>query len=114
VLRNPRFLERVVLSRAVECDAEYQDMEFKRSETINIPIMASVQQASPADIRKLPEGERIIEAKMLYSVSEIRASDDTKMIIADIVVDLQGHNWKVQSVDHWQNFGYYAAMITRN
>jgi hypothetical protein len=63
-------------------------------------IPAAQHPATGNDLRKLPEGRRAVETRVLYSTQEIFLGGQGAAYEAD-TVSIDGQNWQVEHVDTW-------------
>jgi hypothetical protein len=105
VVRNPRLTTSITLKRPTLTLAKEGEMSRTYADST---IRAIVHPAKLSDLMMLPEGERISNAIVVYSTSEIREGNG-KDTSADVIV-YQSQNWRVAKLDHYELYGYYKAI----
>jgi hypothetical protein len=65
---------------------------------ISEPIRAVIQDPKEADIRQLPEGERVEAFVAIWTRAELRTADETNKIEADRVTSETGDTYKIVRV----------------
>lgn len=67
-------------------------------------ISANVQPTTAAELKKLPEGDRLTDVITVYSRSLIRCTPD----VQDIIV-YGGKSYRAIKAEDWSAYGYYIA-----
>lgn len=91
----------------------YSEVDGKRiaPEKIQIPVIASVQPATPEDLISLPEGaDRTVERKRFYSVAPLQTNRTEKLLRGDLV-EIQCVDFRVESVIHWDDYSMAVVVI---
>jgi hypothetical protein len=73
-------------------------------------IRAVIQDPKEADIRQLPEGERVEAFVAIWTRAELRTSDETANTEADRVVSEHGDTYKITRVSDRAEGGFYRAI----
>lgn len=81
-----------------------EDGTFVAGATVTVPVLGSVQPATPEDLVSVPDGDRTRERKRFYSQPALNTQDTAALRKGD-VVDVDGQLFKVESVGHWANHG---------
>lgn len=99
--------KRRTLKRSV--DAGYVNGVWN-SVVTGVYVMAGVQPATGADIKRLPEGDRAKKVLRVYSADELRVHDEKAGLPADIIIIGQD-DFVVVEVERWPN--YWKALVVR-
>lgn len=63
-------------------------------------ITASIQPATGRDLLRLPEGRRVLETRVIYTVTKLSAGGQYSPNEADMVL-IDGAPWEIQAVAQW-------------
>ncbi len=77
-----------------------------------LSISASVQPATPEDMKRLPEGQRIDETIKLYTTTELKTVDVDAQTAADRIT-YDGQVYEVQQVTPWSEVGGYWRVFAK-
>lgn len=85
------------------------DGDYTPGATSTTSIIACVQPVEGADLHALPEGRHADNSRVVYTISDLRASP-----IPDKVT-IEGDLYEVFKVERWDAFGatHYKAMVSR-
>lgn len=76
-------------------------------------IAGNLQQATPKQLMKLPEGDRSKDAIVCYTEQVLRTADVQTGMLADWIV-YNGRDYEVMELeDHGANGGYFRALAVR-
>lgn len=94
-------------------DGSYSEIDgvFQPGPTKTLSILGSLQPMSPEDLVSVPEGDRTTERFRFYSQVPLKNLDAPALRLGDMV-DVDGVNYRVETVEHWQKFT--KAVIVRN
>lgn len=90
----------------------YVDGLYVEGVESSFKTIASVQQPTPDEIEKLPEGERNKDLFKFYSKKPLRATSDRDGTEADIAI-LNSVRYKIISAEDWNIFGHTVAIGAR-
>ena len=111
-----RALKRLTVALSVSRAAEgwYTNGRWNEGSASTVPITGSVQQLTPAEMKRLPEGQRAEATRKLYTTTLLKTADVSTGTRADRFTYL-GDTWEVFSVGDWDDLGgYYKAIVTRD
>lgn len=74
--------------------------------------LISVQSPTPAEVKMLPEGERLKDIKKFISKAELFVDNDRNNTLADIIT-YRGFDYKLIKVSDYQFYGYSRAFGAR-
>ncbi len=77
----------------------------------DVTIIADVEDASPADLKNLPEGTNLDDVIAVWSGSELRIGDQTSKGSDVLIVD--GKHYRVVKLEDWSENGYFMAFAER-
>jgi hypothetical protein len=87
--------------------------EWTPGATSAIQIKGAVMQATPNDLKQLPEGERSIESIVIFSRAPFQMSDSETQLQADVVT-YRSRTWRVRSCANWSELaGFYKTICQR-
>lgn len=69
--------------------------------TSTLSIDASVHPAAGNDLLRLPEGQRTIETRIVFTTTELKEGSEGSTYKAD-KVSIDGALWEVQTVESWR------------
>ncbi len=81
---------------------EYVEGRFVPGAETEIKVIASVQQASPNEIKMFPEGRRTGELKVVYTEIELIPTNETKQTKGDSF-EYKGNIYEVHKVEDWSD-----------
>lgn len=81
--------------------------------TSTVTITASVQPIDGDMLQILPEGERSMEMRTLYTTTKLNTVKETGLKVPDVVC-IDGGEWEVHRVEQWQPLlDHYKCLIVR-
>jgi predicted nucleic acid-binding protein len=86
------------------------DFEWVPGVETSTPIRAVIQDPKEADIRQLPEGERVESYQTIWTRTELRTADEDAGTEADRVVSENGQTFKITRVSARDEAGFYRAI----
>lgn len=86
------------------------DHEWVPGAETSTPIRAVIQDPKEADIRQLPEGERVESFQTIWTRTELRTADEDAGTEADRVVSENGQTFKITRVSARDEGGFYRAI----
>lgn len=112
-----------IVKRKVSGDGYYNNDGdwISSSTTIEVPCKGNIQPYIKGSVKNgtqigLPEGIRLTDTRILYTVAELRTSDDADWTEADIVM-ISGHEYEVFMCMDWSNqlahTSHYEFIIIR-
>ena len=105
------FAESMTLNRQSGAGSYSENGFWEDSSEVTITIEAVIQPIKTNDLLRLPEGERTDASHVVWSRHELRTSDETNGIGAD-VIEWQGRSFKVISLFERPEGGYYKAVCS--
>lgn len=73
---------------------------------------ASMQPVNGRDLARLPEGMRTTELRVFFSPLELKTAGKAQE--PDVVIEPDGEEWEVQSVQAWVTLGaYWRAVVAK-
>lgn len=97
-------------TRLRQSPGAYVDGQWVEGATISEAIRAVVQDPKEADIRQLPEGERVEAYGTIWTRAELRTADETAGTEADRVVTEAGATYKITRVSERTEAGFTRAI----
>lgn len=70
-----------------------------------VDIVAIVHATKPDDLQLLPEGERYLPTKKIFTPDPITAGD---------LFEYQGTTWRVSALGDWTEYGFYNGIAVRH
>lgn len=70
-----------------------------------VDIVAIVHATKPDDLQLLPEGERHLPNKKIFTPEPISAGD---------LITYQGSTWRVSALGDWTEYGFYNGIAVRH
>lgn len=86
--------------------------DFGPTATETLTLRGVVHPATGADMKKLPEGERVEGAIRVYTLERVRLSSRASGDLADRILH-NGVEYEAATVEDWSTFGYYLTIATR-
>lgn len=77
----------------------------------DVQISADVEDASPADLKSLPEGTNLDDVIAVWSGSELKIGDQSGQGSDVLIVD--GKHYRVVKLEDWSENGYWMAFAER-
>lgn len=68
-------------------------------------VPAIVHPTKPDDLQLLPEGERYLPNKKVFSPSALAIGD---------LFEYQGHSWRIAALGDWSEYGFFNAIAVRH
>lgn len=99
--------ERVSVSRTAS--GGYINGLFVQGPVSKFVTLASVQQPNPKELQIVDKGERAKSLLTFRSLKQLRALDDRKNVIADVVT-YDGGQYKIIAEGNWRVYGYTFAI----
>jgi hypothetical protein len=73
---------------------------------------AIVPENTPAQLMRLPEGDRTQEAIRVFTQTLLRTAREPSMYEADVIV-YNGRRWEVSAVEQWDNGGFWDCLAVK-
>src|SRR5665213_969994 len=77
----------------------------------DVSIVANVQDASPADLKVLPEGTNLADVVAIWTGNELKIGDQTGQG-SDLLI-IKGKSYRVIKLEDWSDNGYFMAFAER-
>lgn len=90
----------------------YVDGLYVPGATTSFKTIASVQQPSPDDLEKLPEGERNKDIRKFISKKTLRTGRDRDNELADVAY-YKGVRYKIIALADWEAYGFTIGFGAR-
>lgn len=103
IFNDPAFTQTVPLRRG---QGEYlADGTWTGDYADPVDIIAIVHATKPDDLQLLPEGERHLPNKKVFTPDPISAGD---------LITYQGATWRVSALSDWTEYGFYNGIAVRH
>lgn len=99
ILHNPRFTQQVPLIRRIIMEDTYGDETNEY--VLPVEITAVVHPTGANDLERLPEGERYLPSKKIFSQEALAMGD---------IFIYQGKHWRIINLSDWSEYGFYNAI----
>lgn len=110
VVTSPMLAQTVQVQRTGK--GAWVDGVYTPGEAETMSFKGIVTQASSRDMEQVPEGDRQKGTIRVLSTVPLYITGETSSNLSDIVV-YRGERYKVQSVTHDGDYGFYRAICTR-
>lgn len=91
----------------------YTAGRWSEAASSSVSVNACIQMLSPKEMLNLPEGQREIAKRKLYTETLLKAADVSAGTRADEFT-YEGETWEVLSVGDWDDLGgYYKVIVTK-
>ena len=90
----------------------YVDGLYSGGSVDTFNTFGSVQQPTPKELQKLPEGERDKDVRKFITKKQLRTTSDRDSEVADSVL-YRGENYKIIQSGDWQTYGYCESYGVR-
>lgn len=74
--------------------------------------MGVVQPATPRELERLPEADRVKSTLVVFTASPLFVDDDSSGKAAD-GIRWQGELYTVSAVENWQDYGFFKALAQK-